>query len=91
MIKIIITALISFILGGVIAALVFYPQIQNRYEIGKNAGKIQGGLEVVHFLENNVHNSQSNEKKDLKRYLPIKDVGISVVEIDGVETVIIIK
>lgn len=88
-IRLIIITIISFVLGGIIAILVLYPQIQNRYKIGHNAGRLDGGFEVINFLEENVQNNTAKEKVDLEKYLDFKDARISIVEIDGIKTIII--
>lgn len=87
--KLIITASATFILGVLAASLVLWPQINNRYVIGHNAGKLDGGFEVVNFLKKNVQNSDMERAIELNKSLGVKYVSISVVEINGVKTVVV--
>lgn len=87
--KTIITSIIAFILGAVLASLVLLPQIENRYTIGHNQGFLDGGFEVIHFLNENIQNANEDKAIDLNKHFPFKCTSISVVEINGVKTVII--
>lgn len=86
----ILICLISFICGIVISSLVLYSQIQNRYIIGKNCGKLEGEYRVLNFLKNNISNDTTLNIKQINKNLSIKCSSISIVEINGVQTIKII-
>lgn len=84
-------AIIFCLIGGVLASLILIPQIKNRYEMGYNNGYTTGKFEVMNFLKENVKNTQftSEEIKAYYQYLSVKYASISVVEINGVKTIIV--
>ena len=79
--------IIGFILGATVCAFILIPQIQNRYEIGRNQGQLDGGFAVIDFLNNNLKNDLSEEVVDTDRYLDFKDARIFVIEINGIKTI----
>ena len=90
--KTIFTAVGFFFLGAVVATLILFSQIQNRYNVGYNDGKIDGGFRVLTFLKKSVQNDTiKKEVIQTKKYLGVKYKGIYVIKIDGVETVKIIE
>lgn len=66
--------------------LMLHSRIQTRYDNGYNNGFIQGGFEVIHFLEEHVQN-ENKEAEVSTTHLDFKYARISVVEIDGVITI----
>lgn len=80
--------LISFALGGTLVGFSMFSQIENRYEIGKNQGYLTGATDVFKFIQKNVKNNESNIK-ELGYFFDLKASRISVVEINGVKTLII--
>ncbi|SDK58529.1 hypothetical protein SAMN05660337_0897 [Maridesulfovibrio ferrireducens] len=84
-----ITIIVAFLLGVGVATLVLSGQIQNRYKMGLNAGHLNGEFEVINFMKKNVQNDSSKEITKSGKYLDFKDGRISIVEIDGVETIVI--
>ncbi|MGZ2369464.1 hypothetical protein ACXR6G_06730 [Ancylomarina sp. YFZ004] len=87
--KIIVTAIIAFVLGGALASLILLPQIENRYTIGHNQGFLDGGFEVIGFLDENLQNTNEDKAIDLNKHLSFKYISISLVKINGVKTIII--
>lgn len=77
---------ITFIVGGLLVGLMLHSRIQTRYDNGYNNGFIQGGFEVIHFLEEHVQN-ENKEAEVSTTHLDFKYARISVVEIDGVITI----
>lgn len=86
--KKIVIALLAFSLGAISMLLLLFYQIENRYKIGRNAGKLEGAYSVIDFLNQTIDNDTS-EAKSLNQHFPVKCTDISVVEIKGVKTIII--
>lgn len=79
-------SVVSFVLGGLLVGLVLHSRIQTRYDNGFHNGFIQGGYEVIDFLDEHFENKDTKEVAP-KAYLDFKATRISVVEIDGVATI----
>lgn len=77
---------ITFVAGGLLVSLVLHSRIQTRYDNGYNNGFIDGGFEVIHFLEEHVQN-ENKEAEAPTTHFDFKYARISVVEIDGVTTI----
>ncbi|MCH4897132.1 hypothetical protein E0494_10540 [Marinilabiliaceae bacterium JC040] len=83
----IILCLISFICGIVLTSFILYYQIQNRYIIGKNCGKLEGEYRVLKFLKENISNDSTLNIKQTDKNLSIKCSSISIIEINGIQTI----
>ncbi len=78
------------LLGAAVVAGLLFHQIQNRYDIGVNSGFIAGGHHVITFLESHLKNDITSENSvDLGEYLDHKATRLSLVEINGVKTIIV--
>ena len=89
-IKNILLILLGALLGGALVARLMYHQIQNRYDIGVNTGFISGGHHVITFIKSQVKNDISNKiSVDLGKYLDHKATRLSVVEINGIKTIVV--
>lgn len=86
--KQIITSIIFFVFGACISGLFLWNQIENRYKIGHNAGILEGKFQMMDFLKKNVQNTSENTK-ELDIHFQVKYADISVIEINGIKTVII--
>ena len=80
---------LAFILGAGVSTMLLFHQIQNRYDMGFNAGHSSGVFKVIHFLDENIENDSSKEIIDLGKHINYKYKRISIIEIDGVKTVTI--
>ena len=82
--------MLGIMLGATITALAFIPVImqqrRGQYENGKHQGEIFGRIEVWTSLNKHFAAGQAPSRQILD-YIPIKDVGICVVEKDGVLTI----
>lgn len=87
-IKSLLILILGSLIGGGIVAIALFPQIENRYAMGVNTGYIQGGNDVIEFLDKHINNDIENRNlKNLETYLDHKISRISIVEIDGIKTV----
>ena len=89
--KNIIIVLFSFLIGSIITSFLFYSFIENQRNAGYNNGYITGKFEVLNFLKENIQNTKfsKEEIKVLNQQLSVKYASISVVEINGIKTIII--
>ena len=79
---------LCFVLGGLLAASILFHQIRNRYEMGYNTGYVQGGMDIVRFLDENISND-NRAATTFGIFHDHKDARISIVEINGVKTVVV--
>jgi len=82
--------LFGALVGAIITASLMYYQIQNRYDIGVNSGFIAGGQRIITFLKLHVKNEEAAKNSiALGKHLDHKATRLSVVEIDGIKTIIV--
>ncbi|MFZ2654334.1 MAG: hypothetical protein WAX69_05420 [Victivallales bacterium] len=82
--------IIGIILGFILASLIYIPfvfqQRQSQLENGRHQGMIDGRIDVWKSLDR-YFSQKTPSASQTKEYIPIKDVGISVVEKNGVLTI----
>lgn len=89
--KKIIIPMVCFILWWIIASSLLYYQIQNRYVIWKNAWYLEWASDVFHFLDENIPEYKDWEYNEISKYFTFKYFQISVIDVDWVKTLKLIK
>jgi len=81
-------AFIGLIVGAILTGLFMSQFIYSQRNQGRNEGALNGKIEIWEFLDKNINNDSLNtELKETGKYYDFKDIRISVVEINGVETI----
>ena len=81
-------AFIGLIVGSILTGLFMSQFISSQRNQGRNEGVLNGKIEIWEFLDKNINNDSLNtELKETGKYYDFKDIRISVVEINGVETI----
>jgi hypothetical protein len=79
---------IGLIVGSILTGLFMFQFISSQRNQGRNEGALNGKREIWKFLGKNIKNDSLNAKlKETGKYYDFKDIRISVIEINGVETI----
>jgi hypothetical protein len=79
---------LGFIVGSIFTGLFMSQFISSQRNQGRNEGALNGKIEIWEFLDKNIKiDSLNTELKETGKYYDFKDIRISVIEINGVETI----